>query len=108
MSEQIPQPVNSQMIQIKDSTLAIISLIAGITSWMIFPLIGAIAAVITGHLAKKEIRESAGMLKGSGMATAGLILGYVQIGVVLLGACLLIFLAPSISTIFTDISNNLR
>lgn len=65
----------------RDSTLAIVSLITGILGWSIFPFIGSIAAVITGHLAKKEIRESGGLMGGDGMALAGLILGYTAIGI---------------------------
>ena len=66
------------------STTAIISLIAGIAGWTVLPMLGAIVAVITGYLAKSEIRKSAGTLGGNGLATAGLILGYVQLG---LGLC---------------------
>jgi hypothetical protein len=67
------------------STLAIISLVSGIVSWFILPFIAAVAAVITGHMAKTEIKKSSGMLGGNGLATAGLILGYVQLG---LGLCI--------------------
>ncbi len=73
----------------KDSTLAIVSLITGILGWSIFPFIGSIVAVITGHLAKKEIRESGGMMGGDGMALAGLILGYTAIGIGIL--CIIAF-----------------
>jgi len=76
----------------QDSSLAITSLVCGLVGWTFLPFIGAIAAVITGHLAKKEIRESNGILGGDGMALAGLILGYVQIGlIVLTGICVLAF-----------------
>lgn len=71
------------------STMATVSLVTGIASWVIVPLIGAIVAVITGHMAKKEIRESGGRLTGDGLATAGLVLGYIQIGLTVLGVCLL-------------------
>ncbi len=66
------------------STLAIISLISGIVSWFLLPFIAAVAAVITGHMAKNEIKKSNGMMSGNGLATAGLVLGYVQLG---LGVC---------------------
>jgi type IV pilus assembly protein PilA len=56
------------------STKAIISLIFGIL-FFLFPL--PIVAVIFGHLALSEIRKSGGRLTGQGMATAGLILGYI-------------------------------
>lgn len=68
----------------RESSLAIVSLIAGIVGWTILPFIGSIVAVITGHMAKKEIRESGGTMSGDGMALAGLILGYTMIGVALL------------------------
>ena len=69
------------------STLAIVSLISGIVTWFLLPFIAAVVAVITGHMAKNEIKKSNGMLGGNGMATAGLVLGYVQLG---FGLCLCI------------------
>jgi hypothetical protein len=71
-----------------NSTMAIVSLVTGILAWVgILPLIGAIVAVITGHLAKNEIRGSMGELAGEGMATAGLVLGYIQLAIALLCLC---------------------
>ena len=49
-----------------------------------FPVVDAIAAVVTGHLAKKEIRESGNTLGGDGMALAGLLMGYIQLGLFVL------------------------
>lgn len=66
------------------SRLAIASLAAGIATWLIIPLIGAIAAVVTGHLARKRIRQDPEHLSGSGLAIAGLVLGYTHLGLVLL------------------------
>lgn len=68
------------------STLAIVSLIGGIAGISLLPVLGSIAAIITGHMAKNEIKRSAGMVTGNGLATAGLILGY---GAIALGICLL-------------------
>ncbi|MGQ0505289.1 MAG: DUF4190 domain-containing protein [Myxococcaceae bacterium] len=68
------------------SNLALVSLVAGITSYFALPVFGAIAAIITGHMAKKEIRESFGTKGGDGLATAGLILGYAHFVL----ACLII------------------
>ena len=61
------------------SGLAIGSLIAGIFSF-IFP--AAIAAIVLGHIARSNIRKSAGRSTGDGMALAGLILGYMGIALV--------------------------
>jgi hypothetical protein len=60
------------------STAAIVSLVSGLSAWVVLPFIGALAAVIAGHMARKEIRESEDGMKGNGMAIAGLILGYSQ------------------------------
>lgn len=81
----------------KDSSLALASLITGILGWTILPVLGSIAAIITGHLGKKEIKESHGALTGDGMATTGLILGYIQLGffiLLLLVALVLILVLP--------------
>jgi hypothetical protein len=65
----------------RTSTTAIISLIGGIAGVVqILPVIGPIAAIITGHMAKKEIKNSGGMVTGNGMATAGLVMGYIMVG----------------------------
>ena len=72
------------------STNAIISLIAGIAGWTILPILGAIVAIICGHIAKNEIRKSGGALGGNGMATAGLVMGYIMVG---LFACICIAVA---------------
>lgn len=111
MTNQEPEPVSMPMLQVKDSALAIISLIAGIASWIFIPLIGAITAVVTGHLAIKEIRESAGMIKGYGMAIAGLILGYVHLVFTLLVGCTfftVILFVPAMKDVFNNIINNLQ
>jgi len=42
------------------SSLAVISLIAGISSYIFLPLLGAIVAVITGNMAKKDIYQNRG------------------------------------------------
>lgn len=83
----------------KDSGLAIASLVCGIAAWIIFPVVSAIAAVITGHLAKKEIRASNGTMGGDGMALAGLLMGYIQLGLFVLAiiiiTVLVLVFAPS-------------
>jgi type IV pilus assembly protein PilA len=42
----------------------------------------SLAAVILGHLSLSEIRKSAGRLKGQGLATIGLVLGYIGIAAI--------------------------
>jgi hypothetical protein len=67
-----------------NSNMAIVSLVLSILGWTALPGIGAIAGVITGHMAKREINESMGELGGEGLANAGLIIGYVNLA---LGLC---------------------
>jgi hypothetical protein len=71
-----------------NSPLAIVSLIFGILAWvMVLPLVGALVAVICGHLARGEVRRSNGSVGGGDLAMAGLILGYSQLALVALGLC---------------------
>jgi len=67
----------------------------GILGWTLIPIVGAIIAVITGHMAKKDIRHSDGLLGGDGIATAGLILGYSNLALGLC-ACLALLLFPAL------------
>ena len=60
-------------------TNATLSLVFGILSWFALPVVGAIVAVICGHMARAEIRRSQGALDGDGLAVGGLILGYLHL-----------------------------
>lgn len=60
----------------RTSTKAILSLAFGIC-FFFFPL--SVVAIILGHLALSEIKKNAGRLTGEGLATAGLVLGYVGV-----------------------------
>jgi hypothetical protein len=84
-----PSPMPQQ-----NSTTAILSLIAGIAGFTIFPFLGSIIAVVLAYMARGEIARSGGTLGGAGLATAGLVLGWIGIGLSVLGICLfgLIFL----------------
>ena len=62
------------------SPLAITSLVLGIVGLLCCTIfILSAGAVVTGFLARKQIAESQGRIKGGGMATAGLVLGGVGI-----------------------------
>ena len=70
------------------STTAVVSFIFGILSWVLLPVIGAIVAIVCGHLSRAEIARSGGRLEGDGFAVAGLVLGWTH--VVLMVAAVLI------------------
>lgn len=80
-------PPPYQPVPVQNSTTAVFSLIAGILGLTVFPGIGSIIAVITGHMAKSEIARSGGTLGGGTAATVGLILGYIGIVGMVLGLC---------------------
>src|SRR6266704_1655591 len=59
---------------------AIASMILGIVSiFFCLSVLTGIPAVILGHISLSNIRKSMGRIKGNGMATAGLVMGYIGI-----------------------------
>lgn len=82
----------------KTNSLAIVSLIAGIGSFFahIVPGVGgftvALVAIVTGYMARKQIRETGE--QGMGLATAGMVIGIIHLvllGLVILFLIFLIF-----------------
>ncbi|MGA7911730.1 MAG: DUF4190 domain-containing protein [Candidatus Dormiibacterota bacterium] len=80
----------------RTNTLAIVSLVAGIGSFFahIVPGIGgftvALVAIVTGYMARKQIRESGE--QGMGMATAGMVIGIIHLALLGLLVLFLVFL----------------
>ncbi len=60
--------------------LAVASLVTGLFFWCCE--IPGIAAIVLGHIALEQIEKSGGMQRGRGMAIAGIVLGWVGIGIV--------------------------
>jgi hypothetical protein len=56
------------------------SMVFGILSILCCGILAGIPAIILGHISKSNIRKSMGQLGGGGMATAGLVMGYISIG----------------------------
>src|SRR5512138_2150488 len=84
-------PYYSQQYPAAETNIwAVVSLISGILGWLGIVGLGGLAAVITGHIAKSQIRSSAGRMGGDGLATAGLVLGYLNIALAVFGICLVI------------------
>lgn len=69
------------------SNLALISLIAGILGFTAVPLLGGIVALFTGYAARKETRAVPPKYSGDGLATAGIIMGWIQVGLTVVGIC---------------------
>lgn len=68
----LPTPANN--------TLAVVSLVCGILA--LCTGLTAIPAVICGHMALGQIKRSGGVMRGHGMAVAGLVLGYLEISLI--------------------------
>ncbi len=95
-----PYPPAAPMLPARPtSTTAVVSLVAGLVSWVLLPFLAAIVAIIAGHMARSEIRRSNGALDGDGMAVAGLILGYLQIGLAVLSIVAIILFFGGLATI---------
>src|SRR5690606_3879387 len=86
----LPLSRNPAMNPIRQtSSLAITSLVAGILGWSLVPFLGTVVAIVTGHMARKEIRNSAGHLDGDGLAIGGLVLGWLAVATWLVGVLVL-------------------
>ena len=72
------------------STLALVSLISGILGIMFFPFFGGIVAIVTGNMARKETRSFPATRSGDGMATAGMVMGWLSFLIWFIICCLAI------------------
>jgi hypothetical protein len=77
---------------------AIVSLISGILAWVGIFGLGGVAAVICGHVAINQIHASSGRMGGEGLATAGLVLGYLNLALALVALCLLVLVMVGVIT----------
>jgi uncharacterized protein DUF4190 len=66
------------------SGYAIASLVCSLLGYIGVFGIGPLLGIIFGHMAIREIDRSNGLLQGRGLAQAGLILGYIALGLILL------------------------
>jgi hypothetical protein len=97
MADETPPPLRPAVVQTVPRTppVAIWSLILAVLSFTCGWLFTAIPAVICGHIARAKIRKSGGALGGRGIATAGLILGYIALVLGIMGIPLLISMIQS-------------
>ena len=69
------------------SGAAIISLIASLSAFFLFPILGSIVGIIAGNSAKNDIRNRPYQVTGEGLAQAGVILGWIGLALWALGIC---------------------
>ena len=63
---------------------AVISLVLGILSLISLSILAGIPAIILGGMSKKNIRASGGRLTGEGIATVGIVMGWVSVALAVL------------------------
>jgi hypothetical protein len=83
-----PQNMNYNVLP--SSTLAIVSLVAGILGFTGLPIIASIVAIWAGYAARNETRSVPPKASGDGMATAGIVMGWIQIGLAVVRICCMI------------------
>ena len=99
----------------KTNNLAITSLVLGIVSipltfcyYVGIPI--GIAALVTGLIARRQIKDSGGTQTGNGMAVAGIVLGGivgVLIACAVVAIIILALLGPAVGNIFSNIVVNI-
>ena len=80
-----PPPAPAATQQVPTSGLAIASLVLGIGGLTLLPLLGSVLALILGYMARKEIRQRPDELTGDGLAIAGIVMGWISVGLAVLG-----------------------
>ena len=86
-----PQQPGSYAVGRPTNTLAIVSFCLGIAGYVVLPFIAGIAAVVTGHMARGQIKQTGE--GGNGFAIAGLILGYVNVLLSVLAVVVIVIVA---------------
>jgi hypothetical protein len=89
--------------------LAIASLICGILGLFLCSIFTAIPAIITGHMARRRIKENP-TLNGAGIALSGLILGYIAsaLFLIIIPFTILAALGNQVQTVFSSITSQLQ
>jgi hypothetical protein len=76
----------------KTSSHAVLCLGFAIGGWSYLPILGAILAIVFGRKAKEEIKASQGSMGGENFVTIGLTIAFVELGLIIGGILLTIFL----------------
>ncbi|MBN1660876.1 MAG: DUF4190 domain-containing protein [Anaerolineae bacterium] len=83
-----PMPARLAATTPTTSGLAIASLLLGIGGLTFLPLLGSIVAILLGYMARTDIRQRPAELSGDGLALAGIVMGWIAVGLAILGLIL--------------------
>jgi Domain of unknown function (DUF4190) len=77
-----PQVISAQPQTLVPPTedKAVISMVLGILSLVSFSILAGIPAIILGKMSRDNIRANPGRFSGEGMATAGIVMGWISVG----------------------------
>jgi hypothetical protein len=81
-----PAPAQPAGVGSQVNVLAIASVVVAVV-W--FAGLGAVLALVFGYRARRQIKDSTGSQTGSGLATAGIILGWIGIAIVVTAVILI-------------------
>src|SRR3954447_21703424 len=84
----------------ENSSNATIALVLGICGFVVCPLVCSVLAIVFANQAYAEIDGSGGRIGGRGLAQAGLILGWIGVGLCVVGVLfvVVIFLVAAAGT----------
>lgn len=85
----------------KTNGLAIAALICGLVQFIGFGIFTGIPAIILGHMARRQVRQTGE--QGAGMAMAGLVLGYIGVALAII---LVIVIIAAVAASNTSVSCN--
>lgn len=91
------QPYSQPRRPTPNNPFALASLISGVLGWTLVPVLGAGVAIVTGHIALRQIEASDGREDGKVLAVIGLILGYVEAVFLFVAAISLLLLGIGLS-----------
>lgn len=89
----MPPPGYAPLARRQTDGMAVAALIMGIGGFFICPLVFGVLAVIFGYMGRGNIQKSGGVLEGDSFCTAGIILGFIQIGITLFFIILWVIIA---------------
>ena len=91
-----PPPLGLNVVPAaRTNGMAIASLVCGIAGWVVFPFVAPLLAIIFGHVARGQIRQSGE--GGGGMALAGLLLGYINLALAVIGVIIAIIVLIAVA-----------
>ena len=83
------------------NNLAIVSLVSGILGWTVVPWLGSLIAIVTGHMARAELRRNPDTQEGDGFAVAGLVLGWAMIALTVLAILMVVLFLGGLAAFVT-------